>query len=445
MAVRTTRTVPVDAVWYQAGGLGCGSDVQVGRCRLDGAVGRCGSYRHGVPLQLEGIRVVDLTSVVMGPYATQILADLGADVIVIEDRNGDTNRSMGGGSYAGLSGVSLNLMRNKRSVGLDIKSADGYVVLQKLIATADVFVTNLRPGSRKRAGLTYDDIRSTRSDIVYCAAAGFPVDGQRADAPAYDDIVQAASGMGDIARRAGLPVSVAPTIMADKLSGMAMAQAITAALFHRLRTGEGADVTMAMTDVMRSFVLVEHGAGRILEPPVGPAGYPRVLDPGRRPQRTTDGYISVLPYERHHYQALFTVAGREDLAADERLATRESRLEHSPALYQEVAAIIATRTTADWMSVLPGVGVPCTPIATLEDLIDDLDVAVHPMAGSYRVVPPIVAPLIPADEVVRRPAPLHGQHNREVLGELGYTREEIDALAAGGTLFPSASRASGRS
>lgn len=372
----------------------------------------------------------------MGPYATQILADLGADVIVIEDRNGDTNRSMGGGTYPGLSGVSLNLMRNKRSVGLDIKSADGCVVLAKLIATADVFVTNLRPGSRKRAGLTYDDIRSMRSDIVYCATAGFPADGPRADDPAYDDIVQAASGMGDIARRAGLPMSVAPTIMADKLSGMAMAQAITAALFHRLRTGEGADLTMAMTEVMRSFVLVEHGAGRILDPPVAPAGYPRVLDPGRRPQRTTDGFISVLPYERHHYEALFRAGGRDDLAADERLATRESRLEYSPDLYQEVAAIIGTRSTADWMSVLPGVGVPCTPIATLEDLIDDLDLAEHPHAGSYRVVPPIVAPFKTADHVVRRPAPLHGQHNGEVLAELGYQPDDIAAMRDAGTLYP---------
>ena len=390
-----------------------------------------------MPLQLEGIRIVDLTSVVMGPYATQILADLGADVIVIEDRNGDTNRSMGAGSFPGLSGISLNLMRNKRSVGLDIKSPDGYAVLQRLVATADVFVTNLRPGSRARAGLTYDDIRAMRADIVYCAAAGFPADGPRADDPAYDDIVQAASGMGDVARRAGLPVSVAPTILGDKLSGMAMAHAITAALFHRLRSGDGADLTMAMTDVLRSFVLVEHGAGRIPLPPVGPPGYPRILDPGRRPQPTKDGHISVLPYERHHYEALFRVAGREDLVTDERLATRESRLAHSPALYQEVAAIIATRTTADWMDVLPRVGVPCTPVATLEELVDDLDVAMHPKAGSYRVVPPIVAPFVPADEVVRRPAPLHGQHGREVLVELAYTEAEIDTLAASGTLFPS--------
>ncbi|HUF97709.1 MAG TPA: CoA transferase [Ilumatobacter sp.] len=388
-----------------------------------------------MPLQLEGIRVVDLTSVVMGPYATQILADLGADVIVIEDRNGDTNRSMGTGSSPGLSGVSLNLMRNKRSVGLDIKSPDGYAVLQQLVATADAFVTNLRPGSRQRAGVTYGDIQSMRPDIVYCAAAGFPADGPRADDPAYDDVVQAASGMGDLARRAGLPVSVSPTIMADKLSGMAMAQAITAALFHRLRTGDGADLTMAMTEVVRSFVLVEHGAGRILHPPVGDAGYPRVLDPGRRPQPTVDGYISVLPYERHHYEALFRVAGREDLAVDGRLATRASRLEHSPQLYQDVAAIIATRTTAEWMDVLPRVGVPCTPIATLEEMIDELDLAEHPEAGMYRVVPPIVAPFVSADAVVRRPAPLHGQHGREVLAEVGYTEIEIQALTTSGTLF----------
>lgn len=387
-----------------------------------------------MPLQLEGVRVVDLTSVVMGPYATQILADLGADVIVIEDRAGDTNRSMGPGSHPDLSGISLNLMRNKRSVGLDIKAPDGHAVLRRLVATADVFVTNLRPGSRERAEVTYHDIRSMRTDIVYCAAAGFPATGPRADAPAYDDIVQAASGMADVASRAGLPLSVSPTVLADKLSGMAMAQAITAALFHRLRTGDGANLTMAMTEVMRSFVLVEHGAGRIPHPPAGAAGYPRVLDAGRRPQATVDGFISVLAYERHHYEALFRLAGRDDLA-DERLATRSSRLAHSPALYQEIAAIIATRTTAEWMNVLPGVGVPCTSIVTLEELVDELELTDHPEAGSYRVVPPIVAPFVASDEVVRRPAPLHGQHTGEVLAELGYSNAEVEALSAAGVLF----------
>ncbi len=388
-----------------------------------------------MPLQLEGIRVVDLTSVVMGPYATQILADLGADVVVIEDRRGDTNRSMGAGSHPEFSGVSLNLMRNKRSVGLDIKSAEGYDVLRRLVATADVFVTNLRPGSRRRAGLTYDDVRAMRGDIVYCAAAGFPADGPRGDAPAYDDIVQAASGMADVSRRAGLPVSVSPTILGDKVSGMAMAQAITAALFHRLRTGSGADLTMAMTDVLRSFVLVEHGAGGIPLPPVAGAGYSRVLDAGRRPQATSDGFISVLAYERHHYEALFRVAGRDDLADDPRLATRASRLEHSPELYVEVASVLAERTTDEWMQVLPGVGVPCTPIATLEGLIDDLGVAEHPAAGTYRVVPPIVGPLGDDVDTVRRPAPLHGEHGREVLTELGYTQDEFDDLIDRGVVY----------
>jgi crotonobetainyl-CoA:carnitine CoA-transferase CaiB-like acyl-CoA transferase len=383
---------------------------------------------------LDGIRVIDLTSVVMGPVATQILADQGADVIAIEDRRGDTNRSMGAGAHPELSGVAMNLLRNKRSVGLDIKSAAGYEALGRLVATADVVVTNLRPGSRARAGLTYDRLCGFRPDLIFCAAAGYPVDHELADAPAYDDVIQAATGVVDLNARIGLPPVLIPTLIADKSAGLVMANTVLAALVRRERTGEGSDITVAMTEVMRAYLLVEHGAGAMLEPRRGPTGYARILNPDRRPHPTADGMISVLPYDQHHYETLFRLGGRDDLLTDPRVATRRSRIENGPSLYQEVAAILRERTTAEWLELLRPAGIPVAEVATLDDLVDDLPVVEHPHAGGYRVTPPLTGS-VAASDLVRRHAPLHGEHNREVLAEVGYSDAELDVLQADGVLF----------
>ena len=385
-------------------------------------------------LPLDGIRVIDMTSVIMGPVATQVLADQGADVIVIEDRRGDTNRAMGLGPHPELSGVSLNLLRNKRSVGLDVKTAAGHQALGRLVATADVFVTNLRPGSRRRARLTYDDLCVFRPDLVYCAAAGYPVDSELADAPAYDDVIQAASGVADLSQRVGLPPVLMPTLVADKTVGLVIANAIVTALFQRQRTGAGADLTIAMIEAMRAYILVEHGAAAVPEPALGGAGYPRILNPERRPQATADGLISVLPYGQHHYRALFELGGRQDLLDDPRIATLRSRLANGPSLYHDVAAILRQRTTAEWMGLLRAAGIPATPVTTVDELLIGLPMADHPHAGRYRVTPPLTGEVATAD-VVRRPAPLHGEHGREVLAEVGYTDAQLDALEVSGTLY----------
>ncbi len=378
---------------------------------------------------LSGVQILDLTSVIMGPLATQMLGDLGADIIAIEDRSGDTNRYMGAGAIRDMSGVSMNLMRNKRSVSLDLKSDAGRDVALRLAATSDVVVTNLRPGPLGRLRLTYDDIIDVKPNVVFCQAQGYPTDSPQADAPAYDDIIQSASGIGDLFQRQGNDPMLVPTLIADKVCGMAIASAITAALYHRARTGEGQRIEVPMVDVMRSFLLVEHGAGAITEPRQTEPGYSRILTPERRPQRTSDGWINVLPYSADHYRKLFIAGERTDLLDDMRISSRTQRIANADSLYRDVASILASRTTDEWLRFCSAEDIPATGAATLDDLIDELPLATHPHAGDYRVIPS-AARFSETPTSVRRHAPLLGEHGREVLVELGFTEDEITALIA---------------
>jgi crotonobetainyl-CoA:carnitine CoA-transferase CaiB-like acyl-CoA transferase len=376
---------------------------------------------------LDGVRVLDMTSVVMGPLATQILGDLGADVITIESARGDTNRVMGAGPHRQLSGTSLNLLRNKRNIDIDLKAPDGRGVALRLAATCDVVVTNLRPAPLRRLGLSYEDVAAVRPDIIYCAAHGYPSDSPRANDPAYDDIVQAASGVADAVQRVTGQPGLAPTIFADKVCGLTIVYAVTAALFHRASTGEGQHIEVPMVETTKAFMLVEHGAAAIPVPPLGPAGYPRILTPHRRPQRTSDGWINVLPYSQRHWEDLFAGVGRTDMIGDDRVATGRARIANSDFLYQELAAIMTTRTTAEWLAFCDRERIPAAAVATLDELVEELPIAEHPVIGSYRVIPPPVRfSATPAS--VRRPAPLVGQHTKEVLAEAGLDDDEITSL-----------------
>ncbi len=386
------------------------------------------------PGPLDGVRVLDLSKVVMGPLSTQLLGDLGADVISIEDGSGDTNRSMGPGPVPGLSGVSLNLLRNKRSVALDLKHPEGRQAFLRLAATADVLITNLRPGPLGRLQLAYDDVREVNPDIIFCQAHGYPSDSDKADAPAYDDIIQSASAIGELFERQGHQPSLLPTLVADKVAGHTIASAVLAALFHRVRTGQGQHIEVPMIDVMRAFVLVEHGAGAIPEPPVDRAGYRRILTPERRPQQTADGWINVLPYVADHYHALFRAGGLDELVDDPRIATRESRIANSDSLYRQVSAILAERTTEEWMAFCDVEGIPATRAASLSDLVDGLPLEEHPVAGTYRLIPPPVR-FSSTPTSVRSSAPTVGQHSREVLSEVGYDEAALDALEAAGVVL----------
>ncbi|MDO8363079.1 MAG: CoA transferase [Actinomycetota bacterium] len=381
---------------------------------------------------LADVRVLDLTSVVMGPFATQILGDLGADVVTVEDVKGDTNRTMGVGPHPQLSGVALNLLRNKRNISLDLRHPDGREACLRLAERSDIVITNLRPGSLQRLGLDYQSVRARKPDIVYCQAQGWPTDSPQADNPAYDDVVQSAAGVAATFQlRDGEP-AIAPTILADKLSGLTIAYGVLAALHHRDRTGEGQRLEVPMVEAARAFVLAEHASAAVQVPPQGPAGLPRVLLPGRHPQRTKDGWIHVLPYSDQNYRDLFAVIGRH-AHDDERLSTRWSRLENARELYAEVAELMLTRTTAEWLEYCHERDIPAGPVRSLDELVAELPVAEHPVAGPYRVIPGGVR-FDGTPATVHRHAPLIGEHGEEVLAELGYTAEEIARLRAEGVL-----------
>jgi crotonobetainyl-CoA:carnitine CoA-transferase CaiB-like acyl-CoA transferase len=358
------------------------------------------------------MRVLDLTSVVMGPLCTQMLGDLGADIVVFERFGGDTNRVMGAGPHPQLSGVSLNLMRNKRSVSVDLASPDGAAAVRKLIPTCDALVTTMLPGSLTRLGLSYPEVRAMRPDIVYGQAQGFPSDTPRADDPAYDDIVQSASGVADVMSRVGGEPTLVPTIFADKVCGLILANAVLAALLYRERTGLGQHVEVPMVDAMRSFILVEHGGAAIAEPPVGPAGYPRILTPERRPQRTSDGWISILPYAQRHYDALLRHDGAEPTVDAAIYADARSRIRHSDELYRAVRAIVIGHTTAYWLDYCSRQHIPASPIVTLDEMVQGLPLEQHAVVGAYRHIPPAARFSVTPQEL-RRPAPLIGQDTPE--------------------------------
>jgi crotonobetainyl-CoA:carnitine CoA-transferase CaiB-like acyl-CoA transferase len=379
---------------------------------------------------LDGVRVLDLTSVIMGPVATQILGDLGADVICVESRDGDINRTMSAGPVRGLSGVALNLLRNKRNVAIDIGSPDGQAALLKIAAGCDVFVTNLRPASLQRAGLDYADVAATAPDIVYCQANGFPSDGPQANDAAFDDVIQAASGVPNLIELAGLPPGYVPMLLADKVCGLVIAYAIIAALFHRERTGQGQRVEVPMIDAMRAFTLVEHGGSAIGGR--GPVGYPRILTPLRGASATADGWIALQPHREDQWTVLLREAGLDDLVGDPRLAYRS--LWREPGFgYATLSRILATKTTAEWLAFCRGKGIPAAAAASVAEIVAALPEAEHPQAGRYKVIPP-PARFSATPPSVRRPAPQVGQHTMEVLSEAGLTDAQIAKLAEAGVL-----------
>lgn len=390
---------------------------------------------------LTGIRVLDLTAVVLGPVATQILGDYGAEVVKVETLAGDLMRANGVSRVRGLSSIFQAINRNKRSIAVDLKSADGLAVVRRLIADCDVLVHNMRPAAIERLGLGYDAVRAIRPDIVYCAAPGFGQDGPHRDRPAFDDIIQAACGLVAVnAEAAGRPVFT-PSLIADKTTGLAVVHSVLAALVFRARHGRGQYVEVPMLETMTAFLLAEHLGGLSFTPAEGPAGYARVLKGGREPAPTSDGWICMLPYTGEQWRRFFDEAGRGDLIARFDVDDRHARNRQVQALYAELRGLTRTRTTAHWMTVCERLDIPATPIYSLDALPDHPHLqavglfvdSVHPADGPVRQVrPPTRFAATPA--TLRRHAPTLGQHTREVLREAGYDEAQIDRMIAAGAI-----------
>lgn len=383
---------------------------------------------------LDGLRVIDLSSVLMGPMATQLLADHGAEVIAVEGLTPSTQRVLGPGVHPELSGIALNLLRNKRSVALDLRSAHGRRALLALAASADVLVTNLRPASLARLGIGYEDVVAVAPEIVWCEAHGFSSTSDDANEPAYDDIVQAATGVCDVMARVspdGAPAYV-PTVLADKVCAYAIAQAVLAGVVHRLRRGGSVAIEVSMVDVMKAFMLAEHGAGAILDPPVAPAGYQRAYAPSRRPFRTADGYLAAMPYGPQDWRRAFDALGRPDLASDTRLRDHATSIANAPSLYELLAELVATRPTTTCRHLLASAGVACAVPATLDSLVASLPVVDHPDAGAYRHIPGGVRVRGAAspDIAAPRPAPCQGADTEAVLNEIGLDAADLAACLA---------------
>jgi len=386
-------------------------------------------------LPLEGVRIVDLTTVVMGPLATRMLADMGADVIWVESPDGDILREYDPMRSPKMGAFSMSVSRNKRSVVLDLKTETGCEALRELIATADVFVTNIRRKAVARLGFTEDLVREIRPDIIYCIANGFGSDGPYADHAAYDDVIQAASGLASTFAWNDDEPKLVPSIMADKIAGIHIAFAIAAALLGRAKTGEGASIEVPMAETVAAFNLIEHLGGQTFRPQYGNFSYNRIRTPQRRPRRTADGWIVILPYSKPNWHRFFESAGRPELKDDPRFLTGGDRVANADALYSLLDDIVKQRETNVWLAFCEEHSIPASDVVDLEKLGDDPHFAAvglyqedeHPTEGAYRYVrDPILMNGEPSP--IRHHAPRLGADTEEVLRELGWDDERIATL-----------------
>ncbi len=317
---------------------------------------------------LAGVRVVDLTAMVMGPYCTQIMADMGADVIKVEPPEGDNTRYISVGPAPGMSGVYINVNRGKRAIMLDLRTDEGKAALRALVATADVFIHSMRSKAIVKLGFGYDDVAAINPSIVYTNCYGYGRRGPNRDLPAYDDTIQAECGIPAVQELLTGEANYVGTIMADKVAGLTALYATTMALFHRERTGEGQEVEVSMFETMASFMLVEHANGAMFDPPLGPAVYPRTVAPNRRPYPTKDGHIAVLIYNDKHWSAFVNAV--EPPWATEVYATLEMRANDIDTVYGLVAETLLERTTDEWMALFRELQIPAAPINTPDALFD---------------------------------------------------------------------------
>lgn len=374
---------------------------------------------------LEGIRILDLTSVVMGPYCTLQLADMGADVIKIENETGDTTRYIGPSRSKGMGSLFLHLNRNKRSIVLNLKTDEGKKKIDELIKSSDIFIHSMRPQSIERLKLTYEDLIKMNKEIIYCGMYGFSKNGPYGDKPAYDDIIQGAAGVAATqGQMTGSPQYLS-SLMADKTAGLIGVNAIVAALYHRERTGRGQEIEVPMFETIVSYNMIEHMYGETFTPSLGSSYYGRAISPYRKPYETKDGYIGVLIYNDKHWDSFFECSGHKELRHDVRFSTINTRSKNIDFVYQTIENIMRERTTDEWLEIFEKADIPCTKINQPEDLFENphlqttnfFQTVHHPSEGWIRTMKfPVNFSLTPA--TIREFAPLLGEHNTEVFNKV---------------------------
>ncbi|MEZ5764350.1 MAG: CoA transferase [Xanthobacteraceae bacterium] len=389
---------------------------------------------------LEGVKIVDMTSVLMGPYATQMLGDYGADVVKVESPEGDITRQIGPSRDPDMGPVFLNCNRSKRSIVLDLKKPAGRDALLRIAADADVLVYNVRPQAMARLKLGYEDIARVNPRIIYAGLFGFGQNGPYAAKPAYDDLLQGASGLSHLMARAGdgTPRYV-PTALADRVVGLTAVGAILASIIHRDRTGKGQRLDVPMFETMAGFVLGDHLGGLTYEPPLDQGGYARHMSKDRRPYQTADGSISVIVYNDKQWNSFFDATKRDDLRADPRFATFSGRLANIDHVYGELGRMFLTRTTAEWMDLLIAADIPVMPVHSLTSILDDphlvatdfFQSVMHPSEGPIRNMR-VAATWSDTPVDLSRLAPRRGEHAAAVLKEAGYSDVEIAGLLRDG-------------
>jgi crotonobetainyl-CoA:carnitine CoA-transferase CaiB-like acyl-CoA transferase len=398
---------------------------------------------------LQGVKVIEMTSVVLGPWACQMLADMGADVVKIEQPRGDSNRTLGAAQNPGMAALYLTCNRNKRSMVLDFRQPGARDALLEMIKTADVFVHNNRPQVMTKLGLDYADMKQVNPKIIYCGAYGYSKKGPYGTLGALDDSIQAVSGIAMLNKLVLGEPRYLPTVVADKTTAITVVYGVLAALFHRERTGEGQELEVPMFETMVNFVMAEHLWGMTFDPPKGAPGYTRLMSHHRKPYPTLDGYIAILPYLDAHWEKFCKLTGHPELIDEPRFRTLADRVRNIDDTYSKTGEIMATRTTKEWLAIFDKSGVPLIVVNTLEDLVTDPHLTAtgfwkfqdHPTEGRLRMPSfPVNFGSTPAD--IRRPAPRLGEHTAEILREAGLSDAQIAELCARGAAMTAEQAAS---
>lgn len=391
---------------------------------------------------LDGLRVLDLSSVLMGPYATQILGDYGAEVIKVEAPAGDLIREILPARSKGMGAMYLNSNRSKESIVIDLKTPEGREAVLRMVRDCDVLLTNVRPRKMDRLGLTWDALSEANPRLIYAALVGFDQQGPYAGRPAYDDLIQGGACIPHLFERAGQRPAYVPAAICDRIVGMSAVNAILAAVIERSASGKGQKVEVPMFETMLSMILADHLGGLTFVPPLDTGGYRRHLSPDRKPYATSDGYVCALIYNDGHWERFFRELGRPDMpAADPRYASFAARMAHIDEVYAELGALMKTRTTAEWLDLFDRADVPALPMHSFESVLEDphleaidfFEQVDHPTEGAIRqMAVPTSFSRTPARP--DRLAPRMGADGAAVLKRMGFSSDEVTALAECGAL-----------